>query len=56
MVASEYAFSSSGRLVSPHRNVLHPKKIEALMCARSWLWVEEMKGNIYYLLLFYFLT
>lgn len=45
-VASESAFSSSGRLVSPHRNRLHPKTIEALMCAQSWLWMEEMKGNI----------
>ena len=34
-VASESVFSSSGRLVSPHRNRLHPKMIEALMCAQS---------------------
>lgn len=44
-VASESAFSSSGRLVSPHRNRLHPKTIEALMCAQSWLWAAEMKGE-----------
>ncbi|KAL6530013.1 hypothetical protein OROMI_028658 [Orobanche minor] len=44
-VASESAFSSSGRLVSPHRNRLHPKTLEALMCAQSWLWVAEMKGQ-----------
>lgn len=44
-VASESAFSSSGRLVSPHRNRLHPKTIEALMCAQSWLWDAEMKGE-----------
>ncbi|CAH9076987.1 unnamed protein product [Cuscuta europaea] len=37
-VVSESAFSASGRLVSPHRNRLHPKTIEALMCAQSWLW------------------
>ena len=36
-VASESAINSSGRLVSPHRNRLHPKMIEALMCAQSWL-------------------
>ena len=35
IVASEFAFSSSGRLVSPHRNRLHPKMIEALICAQS---------------------
>ncbi|KAG8369137.1 hypothetical protein BUALT_Bualt15G0120100 [Buddleja alternifolia] len=33
-VASESAFSTSGRLVSPHRNRLHPSTLEALMCAR----------------------
>ncbi|WOH00516.1 hypothetical protein DCAR_0519881 [Daucus carota subsp. sativus] len=44
-VASESAFSSSGRLVSPHRSRLHPKTIEALMCAQSWLWAAEMPGN-----------
>ncbi|XP_022891877.1 zinc finger BED domain-containing protein RICESLEEPER 2-like [Olea europaea var. sylvestris] len=37
-VASESAFSTSGRFVSPHRNRLHPKTLEALMCARDWLW------------------
>ena len=44
-VASESAFSTSGRLVSPHRNRLHPKTLEALMCAQSWLWAAEMKGT-----------
>ena len=44
-VASESAFSSSGRLVSPHRNRLHPKMIEALMCAQSWLWSEVKKHD-----------
>ncbi|KAL6497847.1 hypothetical protein OROHE_026874 [Orobanche hederae] len=44
-VASESALSSSGRLVSPHRNRLHPKTLEALMCAQSWLWAAEMKGQ-----------
>ncbi|KAL9160690.1 hypothetical protein ABFS82_08G217200 [Erythranthe guttata] len=36
-VASESAFSTSGRLVTPHRSRLHPTTLEALMCARSWL-------------------
>ncbi|KAG5533349.1 hypothetical protein RHGRI_027517 [Rhododendron griersonianum] len=44
-VASESAFSTSGRLVSPHRSRLHPDTMEALMCAQSWLWAAEMKGN-----------
>ena len=28
------------RFVSPHRSMLHPKTVEALMCAQSWLWSE----------------
>ncbi|KAK3211882.1 hypothetical protein Dsin_016588 [Dipteronia sinensis] len=39
-VASESAFSTGGRFVSPHRSRLHPKTVEALMCAQSWLWSE----------------
>ncbi|KAK9183227.1 hypothetical protein WN944_026376 [Citrus x changshan-huyou] len=36
-VASESAFSTGGRVVSPHRNKLHPSTLEALMCCQSWL-------------------
>ncbi|KAL4596310.1 hypothetical protein ACB092_12G155100 [Castanea dentata] len=36
-VASEFAFSTSGRLLSPHCSRLHPKTIEAMMCAQNWL-------------------
>lgn len=43
-VASESAFSTSGRLLSSHRSRLHPKTIEALMCAQSWLWTK-IKGS-----------
>ena len=32
-VASKFAFSTSGRLLSPHHSRLHPKTIEAMMCA-----------------------
>ncbi|XP_033511860.1 zinc finger BED domain-containing protein DAYSLEEPER-like [Nicotiana tabacum] len=39
-VTSESAFSISGRLISPHRSRLHPTTLEALMCARTWLWNE----------------
>lgn len=45
-VASESAFSTSGRVVTPHRSRLHPKTIEALMCARSWLLAQESEGNL----------
>uniref|UniRef100_A0A2N9EKL9 HAT C-terminal dimerisation domain-containing protein n=1 Tax=Fagus sylvatica TaxID=28930 RepID=A0A2N9EKL9_FAGSY len=37
-ITSESAFSTSGRLLSPHRSKLHPKTVEALMCAQNWLW------------------
>ncbi|CAI9272384.1 unnamed protein product [Lactuca saligna] len=33
----ESTFNTSGRLVSPHHSRLHPKTLEALMCAQSWL-------------------
>ena len=42
-VTSEFAFSTSGRLLSPHHSRLHPKTIEAIMCAQNWLW-SEIKG------------
>ena len=35
IVASESAFSTSGRLLSPHRSRLHPKTIGAMMCAQN---------------------
>uniref|UniRef100_A0A2N9J0F8 HAT C-terminal dimerisation domain-containing protein n=1 Tax=Fagus sylvatica TaxID=28930 RepID=A0A2N9J0F8_FAGSY len=43
-LALESAFSTSGRLLSPHRSRLHPRTLEALMCAQSWLW-SELKGS-----------
>ncbi|WOL03478.1 hypothetical protein Cni_G12198 [Canna indica] len=36
-VASEAAFSTSGRVVSAHRSRLHPNTLEALICTQSWL-------------------
>ena len=57
-VVSESAFSSSGRLVSPHRNRLHPNMIEALMCAQSWLWSEVKKhdGKFISLIIYFLFT
>ncbi|KAL0007375.1 hypothetical protein SO802_008877 [Lithocarpus litseifolius] len=43
-IASESAFSTSGSLLSPHRSKLHPKTIEAMMCAQNWLW-SEINGS-----------
>ncbi|KAL0381115.1 UNVERIFIED_CONTAM: putative AC transposase [Sesamum angustifolium] len=39
-VASESAFSSSGKLINPHRNRFHHTTVEALMCSHRWLWNE----------------
>ena len=39
-VASESSFSTSGRIISPHRSRLHSKTIEALMCACDWIWCQ----------------
>ncbi|KAL0291688.1 UNVERIFIED_CONTAM: putative AC transposase, partial [Sesamum radiatum] len=36
-IASEQAFSTSGRLLDPYRSSLDPKTVEALICAQSWL-------------------
>lgn len=49
-VASESAFSTSVRFVSPHRSRLHPKTLETLMCAQNWLCVEfnGMKMHFYF--------
>lgn len=47
IVASESAFSTSGRILSAHRSRLQPEILEALMCARNWLWAN-MPGNCLY--------
>ncbi|WVZ21480.1 hypothetical protein V8G54_008802 [Vigna mungo] len=36
-VASECAFSTRGRVVSPYRSCLTPKIVEALVCTQDWL-------------------
>lgn len=53
-VASESAFSTSGRLISPHRSRLHPKTLEALMCAQSWLLNEILGNTILYITRYFF--
>ena len=45
-VASESAFSTGGRFVSPYRNRLHPSTLEALMCSQSW--IRALCGGIWF--------
>ncbi|KAF1864533.1 hypothetical protein Lal_00021958, partial [Lupinus albus] len=43
-VAFESAFSTSGRILSPHRSRLNWTTLEAF--ARNWLWSAENAGNL----------
>lgn len=36
-MASESAFSTSGRVLDPFRSSLTPKIVEALICAQDWM-------------------
>ena len=49
IVASELAFSTSGRVLSEHCSRLTPKMLEALMCSQSWLrhYLKGIKRCIY---------
>ncbi|KAF1888686.1 hypothetical protein Lal_00036727 [Lupinus albus] len=44
IVASESAFSTSGRFLTPHHSRLRPHTLEALMFFQDWLWTD-VKGD-----------
>ena len=50
-VASESAFSTSGRIPSPHCSRLAPKMVEAIMCMQAWS-NADMLGKTIQMLLF----
>ena len=54
-VASKSAFNTSGRSISPHRSRLHPKTLEAMMCAQDWLWAKMHGKNILFTYVSYLL-
>ncbi|XP_033145843.1 zinc finger BED domain-containing protein RICESLEEPER 2 isoform X1 [Brassica rapa] len=43
-VASESAFSTSGRIINPHRSCLTHYMIEVLMCSEQWM-KADMRGS-----------
>ncbi|KAL5568771.1 hypothetical protein UlMin_025346 [Ulmus minor] len=46
-IASESAFSTGDRVVSPNRNRLHPKTLEALVCVQDLLWKENKGPSLF---------
>jgi hypothetical protein len=37
IIASESAFSATGRVVDPYRSRLDPEMVQALICTKDWV-------------------
>jgi hypothetical protein len=53
-VASECAFSTSGRVLSAHRSRLTPNVAEALMCMHAWSRADLLGNMLLYLHSFHY--
>ena len=53
-VASECAFSTSGRVLSAHRSRLTPNVAEALMCMQAWSRADMLGNKFFQLHLFFY--
>ncbi|KAG7580445.1 Zinc finger BED-type [Arabidopsis suecica] len=49
-VASESAFSTTGRVLDPYRSSLTPYMVEVLLCTQQWLRCSEFSGCSYMIL------
>ena len=49
-VASESSFSTSGRIIGPHRNKLNEDTIETVICTQNWLYAGK-KGMLNFYLI-----
>ena len=45
-VASEQAFSASGRLIDPRRTMLQEETVETCMCLRDWYQAEDREQHL----------
>jgi len=45
-IASELSFNVSGQILDKYRNCLLPSNLEALICTRDWLFVNQDSNQI----------